>query len=124
MQYSILAIDKGDYLYNLGLKNNLEEIFLGNSAGEWIIDGSEFEDNNLRFLNHFHNPLLLWPEAGLSDYVNGESSLVFSHNSSNEFSWQNARQYFYDALTLSTKESREENFAKMFETQLDYIDFY
>jgi len=113
---SILAFDKGDYLNKLGFNKNLEETISGNSVEDWIKDGSKFEDNSLRYLNHFHNPLEPWPDAGLDDLLfSGKSSLLWAQETTNEFSWQNVRQYFYDALTSSSEASRDDSFAKMFE---------
>ncbi len=106
----------GNYLEDLGFKSGLKEVFLNKPVREWIKDGSEFEDDGLNFLNHFHNPLKQWPEAGLNDLLfSGESSLLWAQEGTNEFSWQSARQYFYEALTGSTKSVRESSFSKTFE---------
>jgi hypothetical protein len=114
-EHSKLASDKGDYLKNLGFKNNIDEVFSGKEVIKLIKVGSVDEDKpflSFRYRNHFHNPLpiKIWEEAGLDDFFTGKSSLVWAQDSENEFSWQNVRQYYYDALTTGS----EESFAKTF----------
>ena len=93
-----------------------------------------------RSFNHFHNPIKpSWNEAGLNDYIlvpivapippfpvigytkkwyTGQSSILWSQNSQQsvggQWSWSNARKYFYDALTLKVKNQRDRNFADTF----------
>ncbi len=80
-----------------------------------------------RFYNHFNNPLLSWEQAGLDRYnivptpfpslvyLSGESSLLWAQNeTNNEWSWQKVRDYYKLALTTSTDDQREANFAKTF----------
>lgn len=95
------------------------------TATDWIIAGSSFEDNppiiaetglsdTVRFRNHFHNPLT---NQGLSDgldfFAKSAESWAIA-DSGNNWSWIRARQYLFDALTQSTKEARDDNFAKLF----------
>jgi hypothetical protein len=123
---SILNFDNGDYLDNIGFKNNLKEKLLGITILDLIKNGSKYEDYEGNYFNHFHNPLKAWQDAGLDIdllfinplldpfvdlIVNSQSSLLWAQDSKNEFSWQNVRQYFYDALTTGS----EESFAKTFE---------
>jgi hypothetical protein len=78
----------------------------------WIVDGSAFEDYGSRFRNHFHNPLT---NAGLSDMFPGKSAVDWAiSDPENEWSWINARTYFYNALTSETQTARNDQFAKMF----------
>jgi PKD repeat protein len=112
---SKLALDKGDYLKNLGFQNNIDEVFSGKEVIKLIKDGSVDEDKSGRYVNHYHNPLKSWGEAGFFDITTGQSSLLWAqqdipHEFPNEFSWQNVRQYYYDALTTGS----EESFAKTF----------
>jgi hypothetical protein len=85
---------------------------LSKNAVSWITDGSEFEDSIkgpplLRFKNHFHNPLT---NQGLSDdldfFAKSAKSWAIS-DSGNDWSWQRARQYFYDALTKESSTERD-----------------
>ncbi len=66
-----------------------------------------------RSVNHFHNPLIEnWDDAGLDDWVlffhyTGQSSVLWSQNPDqdpdqnlgDEWSWPDAREYYYIALT-------------------------
>lgn len=107
---SKLALDKGDYLNNLGFQDNIDEEFSGNKVIDLIKQGSVDEDKSSRYVNHYHNPLKSWPEAGLFDMTAGYSSLVWAqqdvpHEFPNEFSWQAVRRYYLDALTTGSEDS-------------------
>lgn len=62
-----------------------------------------------RSVNHFHNPLKHWSEAGLNDKIlgilsyTGQSQVLWAQNSNQNvggrWSWLDARRYFYIALT-------------------------
>ena len=113
IQYSCLQ--DADYLKSIGIIS-INETFNGDGLIQWIELGAEEEDSGIRSRHHFHNPRLLWADAGLDDFFTGQSSLLWAQEASNEFSWQNARQYFHDALTSSSAKSRETGFANTFET--------
>lgn len=107
---------------------------------EWISEGGRTEDepdgllrlvvNRGRSNNHFHNPLESWDRAGLdSPYIilfptpitlhyTGESSVVWAQNPdqnpSGRWSWHDARNYFYGALTATSKAQKESQFANTF----------
>lgn len=90
---------------------------------EWIQGGARFEDagsvilGTARFNNHFHNPLRLWPQAGLNDLLQtGSSALVWAQDplANPDWSWQGVRQSYAQALTLETKAARESQFARVF----------
>ena len=94
---------------------------------EWFGYGGEQEDvppeneksweglkillaNKARANNHFHNPLKTnWNEAGLNDELpilgqfTGQSQVLWAQNTNQhvggKWSWQDAREYFYIALT-------------------------
>jgi hypothetical protein len=90
------------------------------SIEEWLGYGGEQEDRPgslwdyvkgkpSRSNNHFHNPLRLWDEdeAGLDDTVlgmhyTGQSQVLWGQNTTQNlggnWSWQDARRYFYIAL--------------------------
>ena len=125
VEKSVLSGAGGDYLKNLGFDKGIEEEFTWEgplkTVKEWIEDGGEKEDAGNIFTayyyNHFHNPLLSWDQAGLKTVyplINGESSLLWAQDTSNPWSWQKARDYYYLALTISTDIQRSENFAKTF----------
>lgn len=108
---------------NLAFSKGVEEKISGQDGEkfvyDWIMDGSSSEDEpRLRCKNHFHNPLKLWNEAGLSDIFSGDSSILWAQNTNQSpggrWSWKNARDYYYLALTSVTKEERDNNFANMF----------
>lgn len=115
---------------------------------EWIAFGSAAEDYGkkgqddfwtTRAFNHFHDPLKDWDEAGLSSWANqfykdaykkdpvspilwglkpGEQT--FDGNSTGDWSWAKAREYYYTYLTgkdlkgntvARTDEERKANFS-------------
>lgn len=91
-----------------------------------------------RFYNHFYNPvhdsLVDFPDAtqamrdqggggGMYDnkvpipliHGRGDASIAWAQDlEGNDYSWKKAREYFFSALTETTKDDREENIAKMF----------
>ncbi|HKZ75234.1 MAG TPA: hypothetical protein VJ259_01080, partial [Actinomycetota bacterium] len=112
-----------------------------------IGDGARFEDfPSWRALNHFHNPLVEpWDEAGLRTFsifglplVRGQSSTLWQQNPNQpwtfvftpvplpslggQWSWQDARRRYLDALTRPGKEDtetepgRDRAFGELFET--------
>ena len=103
--------------------------FDGKTPFEWIVEGSEREDDKPRVLNHFYNPLT---NGGLADYttifmfifgtltppVSSQPWATLQENSGpggpNRWTWQGARAWQYNALTDTTKASRDQAFAKMF----------
>ncbi|MEW6417390.1 MAG: hypothetical protein AB1480_04630 [Nitrospirota bacterium] len=141
-----------DYLMkNLGFNGGIKEEISGIDAKGankterafwWFGYGGEQEDipsnliklafNNARNNNHFHNPLVTWENAGLNDYFGplnytGQSLVLWAQNPNQhiggEWSWQDARQYYYIALTgkdfngevkASTQTERERYYADTF----------
>lgn len=104
----------------------------------WLEEGSKLEDiPNCRASNHFHNPLRLWSEAAMSDqplwldviclgwkpwysnvtWATGYLSPAGTPISrdSQEMGWDNAREYYYLALTSTFNTDREAYFAKTFQ---------
>lgn len=135
-EHSVLSLTSGNYLKSLGFSKNIEEPFILNgkskSVKEWIGEGGIKEDAGNIFTayyyNHFHNPLRIWSQAGLTTIypsINGMSSLIWAQDTStpNPWRWQKAREYYYIALTgkdfsglevASSKEKRDEYFAQTF----------
>jgi hypothetical protein len=72
--------------------------------GEWY-DYLPFIGKPTRSVNHFHNPLKAWSEAGLNDKIlgiisyTGQSQVLWAQNSTQDvggnWAWQDARRYFY-----------------------------
>lgn len=80
-----------------------------------------FQNKPTRSANHFHNPLKHMSEAGLNEllgFYTGQSSVLWSQNPNQQiggkWSWSDARNYFYSALTSTNKTQRDEYFAKTF----------
>jgi len=136
---SRLDRNQGDYLTNIGFATALNTRIkweVEKSVKDWLANGAEVEDassfgfpfwpgSTTRSLNHFHNPLKPWDQAGLDDYFlahyTGESSVLWAQNGERQqtivggdWSWQKIREYFYAALTATNEASRQEHFAKMF----------
>lgn len=81
-----------------------------------IQDGARFEDSGTRPGNHFYNPLTGQGIGGLF-FSSPDWALEDKGNiGEQELSYQDARQYFYDALTKGSKDERERNFGRTFET--------
>ena len=75
--------------------------------------GADFEDNNIRVINHFFDPI---NDTGLfytspSWATEDQGSIVFQN-----YSYRDAQSYLYRALTESTSSERERNFGLTFQT--------
>lgn len=98
---------------------------------EWLRDGGKYEDipvwymKYLRSVNHFHNPLVPVGDAGFSGiwgtgFLEGESAVAWSQKAATtqspggQYSWYDARENFYNALTAGNATAREEAFADTF----------
>ncbi len=117
---------KIDFSLNLYLKNELSfqdgatEIVNSKKVFKWLGEGGIKEDEPdlptiyyLRSFNHFHDPLT---DEG---FPNGTSSVVWSQMPINRqfygyYSWHDVRYYFYKALTLPEKDSRDDKYADLF----------
>jgi len=125
---------------HLGFKSGIEDEFLKDSDKktvlQWLGEGGFQEDRPgskidyilgrpTRSVNHFHNPLLPWDQSGLDDSVfgisfTGQSSVLWSQrpigtqSPGGYYSWHDAREYFYRALTSGSQTDREKNFADTF----------
>jgi hypothetical protein len=79
---------------------------------DWIAVGSYLEDDPpRRAINHFHNPLRAWPDAGLSITLIGQSSIHWQQNPSQgaggTWTWPIARARFHDFLTGAGQAQRD-----------------
>jgi hypothetical protein len=100
---------------DLGFERGLDERFNEKTVLDWIRLGGEFEDNGLRFLRHFHNPLApSWEDAG---FLNSFSSILWAQRPPGEqgWSWHDARDSYDQAWTSAGPEERETAFADTFQ---------
>jgi hypothetical protein len=99
----------------LGVSGGLGTTIRGYDLTNWLAQGGRREDDFLRFLNHFHNPLADWSAAGLLGGV-GQSSILWGQNTDlSGWSWQDVRNAYFDALTKSTRSDRETSLTRAFE---------
>ena len=85
---------------DLGFSGGISQQFLERSVRELVEDGARFEDApSLRVLNHFHNPLRPWSQAGL--FLVNNPSVRWAQTQNQAFSilggswsWQEARDRF------------------------------
>lgn len=112
-------------LPSLGLRPLVEKQEFPNSQGvrQNIIilfrTGANFEDNGTRPGNHFYNPVTGQGLSVLGITPNSSPDWAIEDKgdiNGQDFSYKNARQYFYDALTKSTKDERDKNFGLTFQT--------
>jgi len=102
---------------NLGLEGGLDEVVDKKTVRQWMIAGSDFEDNSSRPLRHFHDAL---NNRGLEAALSGMSAVDWSlaavgaQDGEDSFSWNDAREFYFKALTSSTKIERDENWGKTF----------
>jgi len=123
--------------------NDAEGKEINQKIWEWLAYGGEAEDYGFkgrndypstRAFNHFHDPLKDWNEAGFDKFGFNQlyhdhygrspvSSLLwgldpdrqnFAQNSTGDWSWGKAREYYYNALTKKSDEERNQNFADCF----------
>jgi len=104
-----------DYLKNnLGIQDGVKTLLKSKMVKEWISEGGEREDKDLRPLNHFHNPIT---NRGLTafDYsALSWATLPTGTQSPESYSWNDVRFYYYNALIYKDKFSREVNYARTF----------
>lgn len=130
-QNSLNGFSLGSYLIGqIGLQAGIDTKFNNKEAWKWIRDGGAFEDEPayLRSANHFHNPITKqgftdfnhwWALWGFFGLVNGKSSVEWSLLDNSQwigghYSWPDARNYFYNALTATNQATRDQNFADTF----------
>lgn len=87
----------------LAFSQGIERSLQGRQVVNWLGEGGIREDDGFRFLSHFHDPLLSWGSAGL---FGNPSSIRWMQNTSSGWSWQNARDYYWTALTATTQAAR------------------
>ncbi|HVO22888.1 MAG TPA: hypothetical protein VMW56_04600 [Candidatus Margulisiibacteriota bacterium] len=90
----------------VGIADGINHPFAGKAAEQWVINGGSFEDDDGRFLNHFHNPL-----TGAGLYGAEPSSIVWMQQDGQGWSWPEARRFYYAALTAQTQGARDQAWA-------------
>ena len=127
VEASVLAKDQRALpnlgLQSLGSKQNFPD---SNDSGKTIVNlfrfGSRFEDDGSRAINHFFDPTRNQPlrPYGIPLVINYTSPTWTLEDRADivdqEYSYKNARQYFYDALTKSDRAERDKNFGLTFQT--------
>ncbi|MEW6684277.1 MAG: hypothetical protein AB1451_15375 [Nitrospirota bacterium] len=85
---------------------------------DWVRKGGKFEDNGLRFFHHFHDPLKPWDASGFKGLFSSSilwgQTQVGGQSLFGDWSWHDARDYYYRALTAGTSAERKQYFAKTF----------
>ncbi len=106
----------------LGVKDGTAQFGDGKRLAEWVRLGSIREDNTLRFLNHFHNPLRTWDAAGFRTpwpflgVQIGSSSILWQQDMQHSgWSWWDARDFYLEALTRPQPDERNDGLARTFE---------
>ena len=75
------------------------------TINELIRQGAKFEDNTPRFLNHFYDPINN-RGLGAMNTSPGWALEDTADDGEQAYSYKDARQYFYDALTKNTESDR------------------
>ena len=82
---------------------------------QWLEEGGEREDDAIRFLFHFHDPLRVADSAGLGlGSARFASSATWMHDRAQLWSWPSARVRYYQALTEADPVIREALWADLF----------
>jgi hypothetical protein len=112
---AVLGSAVDDFLKNeLNFTNGVNEVLVGKPIIETVAQGSFDEDDGFRYLNHFHNPLRTWNQAGLLGSTLGNSSIIWGQTSGQGFAWQNARDEYFLGLTATTQAGRNDHLSKTF----------
>ena len=99
----------------LGLNGGLGTAVHGQVLTAWLGRGGQREDDSIRYLNHFHDPLVDWSAAGLLGGL-GQSSVLWGQNASlSGWSWQDVRNAYFEALTRPSLADREARLTRTFE---------
>jgi hypothetical protein len=108
--FSGYSLDK--YLKNnLGMSDGVTAKFNSKIVQEWIGDGGVNEDDGVRWRNHFLNPI---NDEGLWDSFKSALKWATLPVGGQDFSWDDVRASYRDALIAKDKTTRESSFAKTF----------
>lgn len=120
-----------DYLRSyVGISEGREKIYNGKPIVELLKSGSTNEDHPFtRSRHHFWNPLnnsglhdrgcgmaLNWVPLCFVFWGSANRDWAMGLVEENEYSWEDARQAYYAALTSPTEEDRDKNFILMYES--------
>jgi hypothetical protein len=105
-------------------EKGIDEPISGGTVQKLIVDGSVEEDSPVgRVIHHFHDPTRTWDQAGERLPLGiplGNSSVVWSQmypqGPGGSYSWKDARDAYYGAVTSTTKLERMSWYAKTFTT--------
>lgn len=104
-----------DYLQKqLGLQGGIENSFNQKKVWEILGDGGEYEDDFGRYLNHFYNP---FNNKGWGIFFSAKdwaTTPIGNQYEDGQYSWFDARDYYWKALTSINKDDREKYFAETF----------
>lgn len=135
-QTTLNGFSLDDYLKNrLGFSSGIKEKFNNSLVWESLRDGGLYEDlppqaaPYFRSVNHFHNPLKSINDAGFtgiwgSGVLHGKSALLWSQSAPDtqypggSFSWNDVRNYYYEALKSPDKSNRNTSFANTFRDRM------
>jgi hypothetical protein len=82
---------------------------------QWLEEGGAREDDGVRFLHHFHDPLQSPESAGLGrGPARFSSSIRWMHDPGQDWSWPAARNLYYQALTEADPVRRDALWADLF----------
>jgi hypothetical protein len=107
-QSSIDAVLNTQLGFPEGIETQLYDGVRQIKVWEWLRQGGTDEDDDPRYIEHFHDPLQSWISAGL--FHTNSSSVVWAQNPAQQFSWQAARSAYYSAISTGS----ETNFAQTF----------
>ena len=105
-----------------GFAEGRETKLHGRTIRQWLEEGGVREDDSLRFLRHFHDPLKPWDAAGLDLVIDRHDSSVRWMQERHQgdldtggfWSWGDARRLYYQALTEPNANYREMLWADLF----------
>lgn len=98
------------FIDKLGLEGGLNTIVNGKTVFLWMVEGSETEDDGLRAGRHFHDPI---SNSGIAIF-NSSVDWSLEPVGTQKWSWNDAREYYYKALSSPTKSERDEYWGKTF----------
>ena len=102
---------------NLGLEGGLNASVTGGTPRDLMKKGSieEDEESLRRVLNHFHEPLfhtgLLWGDSA----IEWSLKAIGGQSPGGDWSWNDAREYYFKALTSETKSDRDKYWGMTFQ---------
>ena len=104
----------------LGMQEGVETYFARDGVNQqlykWLREGGASEDWFVRPLNHFYNPLdntglNIWPLKSALDWAQMTAG---TQGVTGNYSWNDARVYYFWALAADSRDMREQHFADTF----------